>query len=451
MLDYDLLVIGAGSGGLAAAQRAAGYGAKVAIVEQAKPGGACVNYGCIPEKLLDYAAGFNRLEQVAVSYGWKECQRQFDWSHFVAAETRHVRQLNEVHLHHLQEAGVVSIQGHGSFQDAHTVTVGDRLVTAEKILIAVGAKPAKPALSGAEHTITWHELYHLPEQPQSVAVIGGDWIGVKIVGSLSALGSQMTQIISGEHILPKADAEIAQEIQQRLIQQGVKVLNWTKVAAIEKTERGLRIVLAEHSEPLMVDTVVIDAPRKPNLAGVNLDNVGIKMTASGAVPVDEFSRIYSDIHHNIFAVGDCTGRLTLTPSAIAQGRAFADSEFGDKPQSVCLDWVPISLSSHPETAMVGLSEAQAREKFGDAIFCYRIRFRPLMYCLSGWNEKTLIKVIVNRQDSERVLGIHMIGDGAVEIIQSLAVALKLGVTKYDLDATIGIHPSSAEELFSLIA
>ncbi len=451
MLDYDLLVIGAGSGGLAAAQRAAGYGAKVAIVEQANLGGACVNYGCIPEKLLDYAAGFNRLEQVAVSYGWKECQRQFDWSHFVAAETRHIRQLNEVHFHHLQDAGVALIQGHGSFQDAHTLTVDNSVVTAEKILVAVGAKPAKPTLLGAEYTITWRELYHLPEQPKSVAVIGSDWIGVKIVGSLSALGSQVTQIVLGEQILPEADTEIAQEIQQRLIKQGVKVLNQTKIAAIEKTNRGLDLFLTGQSEPLTVDIAVMDVPRKPNVAKLNLDKMGIKMTVSGAIPVDEFSRVYSSIHHSIFAVGDCTGRITLTPSAIAQGRAFADSEFGGKPHSVRLDWVPISLSSRPEAAMVGLSEAQAREKFGDAVFCYRTRFRPLLYCLSGWDEKTLIKVIVNRQDSERVLGIHMIGDGAVDIIQSLAVALKLGMTKNDLDATIGIHPSSAEELFSLTA
>lgn len=446
MVEYDLLVIGAGSGGLAAAERAAAYGARVAIAEQSQPGGACVNYGCIPEKLLDYAAGFNRLEQVAVSYGWQECPRVFDWSHFIAVEEQHIRHLNELHLQHLKDAGVQLIHGHASFLDAHTVSVDDRPVTAEKILIAVGAKPVKPEIPGIDHTITWHELYHLPAQPKSVIVMGGDPIGVKITGSLNALGSQVTQLIAEDQILPGLDAEISQEIQDRLIKQGVRFFNKTQVIKIEKTDHGLSLSQSGDSDPLTADTVLVDAPRKPNLAELHLNRAGIQLTASGGIRVDEFSRT---THTTIFAIGDCTERIPLTPSAIAQGRAFAETEFGGRPQHASLDWVPISLSSRPEAATVGLSESQAREKLGDAVFCYRTRFRPLFYCLLGLDEKTLMKVVVDRQDSERILGIHMVGDGAVEIVQSLAVALKLGATKHDLDTAIGIHPSSAEELFSM--
>lgn len=447
---YDLFVIGAGSGGLAAAERAAAHGATVAIAEQAKPGGACVNYGCIPEKLLDYAAGFRRLEQIAVSYGWQEVHRKFDWSHFVRAEEHHICHLNQLHLHHLQDAGIQLIQGHASFLNAHTICVGDRSVTADRILIAVGAKPNPPQIPGIEHTITWHQLYHLSQQPRSLAVIGGDPIGVKIAGSLNALGSQVTLIIPEQHILAAFDIELAQEIQQRLSSQGAQIFSQTHVNQIEKTEDGLCLNLSSpfnsQSTSLIVDTVLMDAPRRPNLTGLNLDQAGIQLMETGAIRVDESSQTTQS---HIFAIGDCTERIPLTPSAIAQGRAFADSEFGGQRHRADLNWVPISLASQPEAAAVGWSEVQARQKWGNAVFCYYTQFRPLLYCLSGLDEKMFVKVVVNRADSDRILGIHMVGDRAVDIVQSLAVALRLGATKHDLDHAVGIHPSSAEEIFSM--
>ncbi|MBD2259432.1 FAD-dependent oxidoreductase [Pseudanabaena sp. FACHB-2040] len=447
-LDYDLVVIGAGSGGLAAAVRAAGYGARVAIAERAKPGGACVNYGCIPEKFLDYAAGFNRLEQVAFSYGWQECPRNFDWLKFNKAKEQHIHHLNEVHLGHIQEAGVEFLQGHASFLDAHTVMVEGYPVTAEKILISAGAKPTKPNIPGAEHAITWHELYQLSSQPRSIAVIGADPIGVKIAGSLNALGTQVTHIVSEERILSTFDAEISQEIQNRLIHRGVQFFNKTHVAAIKEERDGFSLTFAGQAESLIVETVLMDAPRTPNLENLNLDKANIQLSPSGAISINEFSQTSQE---SVFAVGDCTERIPLTPSAIAQGRAFADTEFGGQKRSVSLVWVPISISSHPEAATVGASEAEAHAKFGEAAVCYRTRFRPLLYSFSQIEEKTFIKAIVNRQDQDRLLGVHMVGDGAVDIIQSLAVALKLGATKQDLNAAIGIHPSSAEELFSIEA
>ncbi|MBD0334815.1 MAG: FAD-dependent oxidoreductase [Cyanobacteria bacterium Co-bin13] len=445
-LEYDLIVIGAGSGGLAASEKAARYGARVAIAEHAKPGGACVNYGCIPERLLDYAAGFNRLEQVAASYGWQDCARVFDWARFVQAKEQHIHHLNQVHLGHIQEAGIEFLHGHASFLDDHTISVADRPVTAKKILVAVGAKPIKPDIPGVEYAITWHELYHLPRQPQSIAIIGADPIGVKIAGSLNALGTRVTHIISEERILPTVDAEVSQELQKRLINQGVQFFNKTRVTAIEKTNEGLALTCDGFSDPLMVETVLVDAPRVPNLDALNLDKANVQLTPSGAIRVDEFSRTSQE---NIFAIGDCTERIPLTPCAIAQGRSFAETEFGTQSRKGNLAWVPISISSHPEAATVGASEAEVRAQYGDAAGCYRTEFRPLLYCLAKGEEKTFIKVVVNRQDQERVLGVHMVGDGAIEIVQSLAVALKLGATKHDLDAAIGIHPSNGEELFSI--
>lgn len=445
--DYDLFVIGAGSGGLAAAERAAAYGARVAIAEQANTGGACVNYGCIPEKFLDYAASFRQLNQIAVSYGWDTADRNFDWRQFITEKDQQIQRLNQVHRRNLKDAGVEFFQGHTAFVDAHTLTVANRSITAEKILIAVGAHPVKPKIPGIEHTITWRELYHLPQQPQQMAIVGCDPIGAKIAGSLTALGSQVTQIVAEDQILSGLDAEIAQIIQRQLVKRGVKLLTQTEVEKIEKCGDRFHVKLSGScNDALTVDTVLVDAGRKPNLTDLNLAQAGVQLTESGMIQVNATSRT---TQANIFAVGDCTGRIPLTPSAIAQARAFADTEFAHATRTANLEWIPISISSHPEAATVGFSEAKAREQFGDAIHCYYTQFRPLLYCLAQLEEKSLVKMVVNRQDSERVLGVHMVGEGAVEIIQSLAPALRLGATKQDLDATIGIHPSSAEEIFSM--
>lgn len=445
--DYELFVIGAGSGGLAAAERAASYGSRVAVSEEANTGGTCVNYGCIPEKLLDYAASFSDLNQVASSYGWSECDRRLQWSTFIAAKDRHIQHLNQVHRKHLQEADVEFIQGHTSFLDVHTLLVGDRPVSAEKILVAVGAKPDKPDIPGIEHTITWRELYHLPEQPRHLVIFGSDPIGVKVAGSLNALGSQVTLITETDYILPTLDTEIRQTIQARMAQQGVRFISRTGIKQIERSDGYYNLTLTGNkAAPTSIDAVLIDAARRPNLTELNLDKASVQLTDTGAISVDTYSRTSQA---NIFAIGDCTDRIPLTPSAIAQARAFADSEFGNLPRTVSFEWVPFSISSHPEAATVGLSETQAREKFGDAVHCYHTEFRPLFYCLAQLPEKVFIKLVVNRDDNERILGVHIIGDGAVEITQSLAVALKLGVTKQDLNTAIGIHPSTAEEIFSI--
>lgn len=445
--DYDLVVIGAGSGGLAAAERATAYGARVAIAEQAAVGGACINTGCIPEKLLDYAASFQALNQAATGYGWNPIDRTFDWSRFIAAKDQQIQRLHQIHCEHLQKAGIEFIQGHAAFLDARTIAIADRSITANKILIATGAKPVKPNISGIEQAITWEELYHLSQLPQRIAVLGNDPIGVKIAGSLNQLGSQVTQIIAGEYILPGCDADLGRTIQARMIEQGVQVLSNTTVYAIQRVDDGFCLTLnCDRPNSITVDVVLVDAERVPNVATLKLDQVGVEQTASGAILIDALSRTTQP---NIFAIGDCTEHLRLTPVAIAQGRALADTEFGHKPQSMNCDWIPTSISSHPEAATVGLGEARARKKFGEAVHCYYTQFRPLFYTLTGRDEQVLFKVVVNRLDSERILGIHMVGYGAVEIIQSLALALRMGATKQDLDQAIGIHPSIAEELFVL--
>ncbi len=444
--DYDLLVIGAGSGGLAAAERAAPYGAKVAIVEQANTGGACVNYGCIPEKLLDYAAGFVRFNRMATDYGWNACDRHFNWSTFIQAKDHYIAHLNQLHFDHLRDAGVQFIQGQASFVKDNTVVVNDCPLTAAKILIAVGAVPEKPNIPGIEQTITWRELYHLKELPKHIAIVGNDPIGVKIAGSLNALGTDVTQITATATILPELDSEIAMVIQSQMHKQGVQFIHQQEVKQITSANEHLCLQFTDFATPCNVDTVVMDVPRRPNLAPLNLPAVGIQLTESGAIRVDAYSRT---THASIFAVGDCTDRMPLTPSAISQARAFADTEFGNQPRLASLDCVPMLISSHPEAASIGLSEAQARQQFQAAVRCYYTQFKPLFYGLSPVKETSFVKVIVNQQDSERLLGIHMVGNGAGEIIQSLGVSLKLGATKHNLDRAIGIHPSSGEELFSL--
>ncbi|MUG95092.1 hypothetical protein F7734_23100 [Scytonema sp. UIC 10036] len=277
--DYDLLIIGTGSGGIAAAERAASYGVRVAIAEQAKVGGACINYGCIPEKLLDYAANYKQLDKVASSYGWDNVTRHFNWSHFVNAKNRHLQHLNQLHLHNLQNSGAEFIQGQAAFLDAHTVLVANRAITADKILIAVGAKPVLPEIPGIEFAITWRELYNLPAQPKHLAILGSDPIGVKVAGSMNQLGTHVTQIIAEEYVLPELDTEISKMIQDKTIEQGVQVFNNSYVEKIERMDDRFCLKLSgKYTKPVMVDTVFVDAPRKPNLENLNLEKVGIQLS-----------------------------------------------------------------------------------------------------------------------------------------------------------------------------
>ncbi|MDB9510340.1 glutathione-disulfide reductase [Kamptonema animale CS-326] len=443
--DYDLFTIGAGSGGLAASKRAASYGAKVAIAEGDLVGGTCVIRGCVPKKLMVYASSFSHLYQDAIGYGWSEVESSFDWLKLVTAVDNEVRRLSKLHISLLEKAGVELISGFAKFVDPHTVEIGDRKITAEKILIAVGGEAVKPDIPGIEHSITSREIFLLKEHPKRIAIWGGGYIGVEFACIMNGLGSRVSQIIRRDLILNGFDEDIRSNIQEGMTKHGVAFLTESAVEHIEKTSEGLKLRLWGACQgTITVDALLCATGRSPNLEGLGLDKAGVE-TVLGAIAVTKNSRT-SQPH--IFAVGDCTNRINLTPVAIGEGRAFADTEFGNNPRAISHKNVASAVFSQPESASVGLTEAQARVKFGDSIKCYSSKFRPMFHSLTGADEKTFVKLIVE-ENTDIVLGVHMVGKDAAEIIQGMAIAVNMGATKKDFDATIGIHPSTAEEFVTL--
>ncbi|MBD2096597.1 glutathione-disulfide reductase [Trichocoleus sp. FACHB-591] len=443
--DYDLLVIGAGSGGLAAAERATTYGARVAIAELAAVGGTCVNHGCVPERLLNYAASFADVCSDAAGYGWNTAPSSFSWAKFVQAKNQQIEKLHQVHQRHLDSGKIAVISGQAVFVDAHTLQVGEQSVTAAKILISAGAEWDQLPIPGAEHLITSRELFNLPELPQRLAIIGDNYIGVKSASSLNSLGSQVFQVIPSDSILADCDHELASAVQAGLARRGVSFRCHSQLLKVERSAAGLELTLSDRDETLTVDVVVAATQRHPKTQGLKLEKAGVQLTAQGTVAADEYSRTTQP---NIFAIGDCTSRTSLTPVAIASGRAMADTEFGPQPHAVDYNLIPVSVGFQPEAATVGLSEAQARTQFGEAVQCYRTEIRPLSQKLTPRHEPGLLKLVVEAQ-SQRVVGAHLIGEHATEIIQCLAIAMRLGVTKPQLNQTMGLHPSIAEELINL--
>jgi glutathione reductase (NADPH) len=444
--DFDLFVIGGGSGGIATARRAAEYGAKVAVAEVGSLGGTCVNRGCIPKKLMVYASRFPELFTDAVGYGWSQVSSQLDWNQMIAAVNQEVERLNGVYQRMLDKSEVKVIRGYATFIDEHTLRVGEEKVTADKILIAVGGQPVKPNIPGIEHTIVSDDMFKLPQQPKRIVILGGGYIGVEFACIMRGLGSDVTQIIRGDMILRGFDDDLRTCITEGMQHHGIKILNHAQPTEIEKTADGLKITIQGTSESVMfADAIGLAATgRKPNLEKLGLENTGVEVV-KGAIAVNEYSRTAVE---NIYAVGDCTDRMNLTPVAINEGRAFADTEFGGKTRIMSYESVPTAIFSNPEAATVGLTEAEARKKYGEAVKIYRTKFRPMYYTLTGKDEKTMMKLVVH-QDTERVLGAHMVGEHAAEIIQGVAIAIKMGAKKADFDATVGIHPSSAEEFVTM--
>ncbi len=442
--DYDLFVIGAGPGGLAAAERAANYGARVAIAERDRVGGTCVVHGCIPEKLMTYAASFSQIFECADEYGWGKVHRNFDWCQFMQARDRDIQHLSQVHVQHLQKVGVELLKGNAKFLDAHTLEIADRQVTADKILIAVGGSAIKPDVPGVKYAITTLELLKLDQQPEHLAIVGDNHIAVKLAGIMNGLISKVTQVVPGDRVLPGCDEEIRTMVQEDMSRLGIEILSDRQVEKIERSGSCLHLLVSSDSQPIEVGTVVFITSRIPNLNGLGLEMVGVEVNKTGVV-IDENSRTTQP---NIFAIGDCTPRPHWTPVAIAAGRAFADTEFGKQSKIVNYENIPYVVASKPEAATVGLTEAQAHEKLGDSVCCYVKKFQPLFNLMSGLEQKTLLKLVVDRR-SDRVIGAHMVGEYAVEIIQMIALAMQAGVTKAHFDSTIGIHPSVGEEFFTL--
>jgi glutathione reductase (NADPH) len=443
--DYDLFVIGGGSGGIAAGRRAAQHGAKVGVAEFDRLGGTCVNRGCIPKKLMVYASHFPDLFEDAQGFGWSAVQSTLDWQKMITAVNKELERLNGVYQNMLNNANVELFRGYANFLDPHTLEIGERKVTADKILIAVGGHPVKPDIPGIEHTITSDDMFLLKEQPKRITILGAGYIGVEFACIMNGLGSDVTQIIRNELILRGFDDDIRSAIQEGMQQHGIQILRISDPPTIEKTSEGLKVTLAgKHQETIIADVVLAATGRKPKLKNLGLENAGVEIN-DGAIAVDKYSQTTQE---NIFAVGDCTDRMNLTPVAINEGRAFADTQFGGHSRTMSYENIPTAVFSTPEAATVGLTEAEAREQYGDAVKVYRAKFKPMYHTLGGRDERTIVKLVVE-EDTQKVLGAHMVGEHAAEIIQGMAIALKMGATKKDFDATVGIHPSVAEEFVTL--
>ncbi len=442
--DYDLFTIGAGSGGVRASRIAAGYGARVAVAEESRVGGTCVIRGCVPKKLLVIGSHFAEDLEDAAGYGWTIDGARHDWARLIAAKDKEIDRLNGIYLRLLRDRGVELHESRARLVDAHTVEVGGKTVTAETILVAVGGWPALPSIPGIEHAITSNEALDLKACPKRIAIVGGGYIAVEFAGLFNALGAQVTQIVRGDTILRGFDQDVRAALTTEIRAKGITLLCETQVRSIEKCDDGSLSLRLNVDEDLRVDQVMYATGRKPKTAGLGLAEAGVEMTAAGAVVVDEWSRTSVP---NIYAVGDVTDRINLTPVATMEGHCFADTLYGNRPRMPDHDTVPSAVFSQPPVGTVGLSEHEARARFG-AVDIYVSRFRPMKHTLTGREERTMMKLVVKRDD-QRVVGLHMVGSDAPEIVQGFAVALKCGATKQQFDATIGIHPTAAEEFVTL--
>jgi glutathione reductase (NADPH) len=440
--DFDLITIGAGSGGVRASRLAGGYGARVGIVEKSRVGGTCVMRGCIPKKLLVYGAHYADEFEDARGFGWTVDGARLDWAALIEAKNRELDRLEGVYGGILRRNNVQLIEGKGVLEDAHTVDVAGRRVTAEKLLIACGSWPTLPNIPGIEHAITSNEALELAELPMRMAIVGGGYIAVEFCGIFRAAGVEVTEIIRATEVLRGFDEEVRAFLSAQMEKRGVRILRETVVLAIDRTNAGLMLSLADDGT-LETDTVIYATGRAPNTRGLGLEETGVQLGDNGEIVVDAWNR--SSVP-TIYAVGDCTDRVNLTPVAVAEGHAFAETHFNDNPVRIDYDNIPSAVFSQPPVGVVGLTEIQARLR-GQADV-YSSRFRPLAHTLSGRDENTMIKTIVE-SETDRVVGCHMVGADAPEIVQGLAIALKCGATKAHFDQTIGIHPTAAEEFVTM--
>lgn len=442
--DYDLLVIGAGSGGVAASRRAAAHGAKVAICESSRVGGTCVIRGCVPKKLFVYASHFREEFSDAAGFGWTLPEAPvFDWKTLVKNKDTEITRLSDIYLGMLQKSGVTLIAGHATFVDKHTVLISKRHVTARYILIATGGWPVMPGIPGIEHAISSNEAFDLDALPKKMVIVGGGYIAVEFAGIFHGLGVDVTVLYRGEQILRGFDDDLRHKLAEGMQQKGVTVRTQTNLKAIRQLDDRLAVIRDDGSE-METDSVMFATGRVPNIAGLNLEAAGVQYEVNGAIKVNGYSQ--TNIPH-IYAVGDVTDRINLTPVAINEGRAFADTVFGNQPRAVDYATIPSAVFSQPSVATVGLTEVQAREQYSN-IAIYRSDFRPLKHTLSGNGERIFMKLVVD-ETTDKVLGAHMVGADAAEIIQSVAIALKCGATKAQFDATMALHPSAAEEFVTM--
>jgi glutathione reductase (NADPH) len=452
--DFDLFTLGAGSGGVSGSRRAAAYGARVGICEDSIVGGTCVIRGCVPKKLLVYGAHFAEDFADAAGYGWTVGETKFDWATLIANKNREIGRLNGIYKKLLSDSGVKLYEKRGKIIDPHTVEVGGERFTTQRIMIATGARPVAPEIPGIEHSISSNEALDLPELPKRIAIVGGGYIAVEFAGIFAGLGSEVTLVIRAGQVLKSFDDDVRSTLTDAMVGHGIAIRNHTEIVRIDKTPAGLTLVTTD-GPPLLVDQVLYATGREPNTLayasarhanteGIGLENVGITTDKFGAIAVDEWSQTSVP---SIYAVGDVTNRLNLTPVAIAEARALAETLFNDNATKFDPTDVATAVFSQPPVATVGMTEAEARVTVG-AVDIYRSRFRPMKHTLTGREERTMMKLVVDRA-TDRVLGCHMVGTDAPEIIQGLAIALKCGATKKQFDQTVGIHPTAAEEFVTM--
>jgi len=441
--DFDMITIGAGSGGVASSRRAGGYGARVAICEELRVGGTCVLRGCVPKKLLVYGAQFADALGDAAGFGWHVPPATFDWPTLIGAKNKELDRLEQIYKNMLKNSSVEIVEGRGVLVDPHTIELGGRSYTAENILIATGGHPTVPNIPGIEHVISSNEALDLAALPRKIVIVGGGYIAVEFAGIFRGFGSEVVEIIRREQVLRGFDEDLRVHLGEEMRGRGIDIRSSTQVGRIDKIAGGYRVTTTAGNR-IETDCVMYATGRTPNTKRLGLAEIGVEMTENGAVVVDEWQR---STVKNIYAVGDVTDRINLTPVAIAEGRAIAETLFNNNPIRMDHADVPSAVFSNPPIGTVGLSEDAARRRYGE-IDIYQTRFRPMKNTLSGRAERTFMKLVIDAA-TDRVVGCHMLGPDAPEIIQGLAVAVKCGATKRQFDQTIGIHPSAAEEFVTM--
>ncbi len=449
--DFDLFVIGAGSGGVRAARLAAMSGAKVAVAEEYRVGGTCVIRGCVPKKFMVYASEVTSQLKTAKGYGWTVEGAKFDWKSFLHDKDVEIARLSGIYVTNLQKAGAHLLHGRAQIVDAHTVEVLPKegsqdagTYTAKKILVATGGRPVRPEFPGAEFGITSDEAFHLPKLPKSIMIVGGGYIAVEFAGIFNGLGVQTTLLYRGANILRGFDDDVRSHLADELEKRGIKVVLGCAHKSIEKGEDGTLLSTLSNDLTFETETVMFATGRGPYVEGLGLEKAGVKLNERGAIAVDDYSKTNVP---SIWAVGDVTDRINLTPVAIREGAAFSQTEFYDNPTSFDHDMVASAVFSQPPVGSVGMTEAEARHAFG-TVDIYRAVFRPMKITFYGGQERCLVKLVV-KQNDQKVVGVHVVGPDSPEIIQMAAIAVKMGVTKPQWDSTCAVHPTLAEELVTL--
>ena len=444
MADYDFLIIGAGTSGMAAAKKAAEYGAKVGVIEKEKVGGTCLNRGCTPKKLMVYAADFALRESLAVSYGWSKCDRKIDWSLLMQKIHQRLESISNSFKDTFADKGIDLIYGEAEFSDRQTVKVKDREITADKILIAVGGHPIKPDIPGKELAMTSRQMFQLQEIPSKLAIIGGGYIGVEFSSIMNAFGSEVVLMDTSELILSGFDRDLRTNVLQGLVDRGIEFISETTAKKIEQDGDKLKLYLSGN-RTIIADKVLLATGRAPSTKSLKLDKADIATGDKGEIKIDEY---FCTQNPHVYAVGDCIDRIPLTPTAKAEALAVVETLFGKEPQTIDYTYVTSAVFSRPEAATVGMNEEEARDKYGDDVKCYSDRTTPMLYSLAEEQKEVIIKLVTVGKE-EKIVGVHMVGEHAADMIQCLGVAVRKGITKQDLDDSFGIHPTIGEEFMTL--